>query len=228
MPRTAAPRRPARNPKPADLRAVVGEDTPTPPTEPKPVPEDIPTATQENKAAPKPRAGTLEARLAQTFASVSPIPAFMGDQYSSFIVASRSAKFAHDLAELAKVNPRLKKMLENMLDGGAYGGVLFSGAAMLLPILWSYGVIPPPPMDPFAPFYPQLPPGVVPRSVRKAGSSAGTRAGATPDDRKAAPKSSGGAPGPASVASNPGGTGDPTGVVTVKPGMHPPVNPSAA
>jgi hypothetical protein len=226
MANTSAPRRPRRPAgKPADLRTVV-DPTENPPTEPKPVLEDIPMATTEQKPPVRPRSGSLEARLAQVFASASPLPALMGDQYSAFIIASRSAKFAHDLAELAKVNPRLKKALEGMLDGGAYGGVLFSGAAMLLPILWAYGVIPPPPVDPFAPFYPQLPPGVVPRSVRKASRSAANRADSAPGANRA-PNAPGGAPGPATVAKNPSGDNTPEGVVTVKPEMVPPGNPAA-
>lgn len=227
MAETTAPRRPSRTPrrppgKAADIRNIV--DTDNPPTEPKPVPEDIPTATTEKKAT-KPRAGTLEARLAQAFATAAVPAGLAGDQYSAFIITTRSGAFAHDLAELAKINATLKRVLENALDGGVYGGVVFSGAALILPILWAYGIIPPPPIDPFAPFYPQLPPSVVPRSARKARSSAASRADSAPGARTA-PDAPGGAPGPATVARNPS-VGDPDGVVTVKPGMVPPGNPHA-
>lgn len=195
-------------------RATPLEDTPNPPTEPVPEPEIAQLA-----PTPKARAGSLESRLAQAFAGVSPLPAFMGDQYSAFILASRSAKFAHDLAELAKVNTKLKKMLEGMLDGGAYGGVIFSGAAMLLPIAWGYGILPHPGFDPFQAFYPTVPPGIMPRSAT-AGRSKPTGGG-----------NSGGARVPVEAPSaTPEGSRPetPPGVVTVPPGAHPPVHPAAS
>ena len=138
----------------------------------------------------------------------------MGDQYSSYILATRSAKFSHDLAELAKVNTRLKKTLEGFLDGGAYGGVLFSGLAMILPILWAYGIFPAPPFDPFAPFYPTVPAEVVPPSAKANRRSASSRAAATPDSESVPNR--GGAP-----------VDTPPGVVVVTPSMVPPINPAA-
>lgn len=221
------PRRKPATRKPANLRNVVG-DTPNPPRDPaETLREETPpkSAAKEtaSRASSKPRSGTLEARLAEAFSGMVFLPAMAGDQYSAFIIATRSARFAHDLAELAKVNPRVKKILEGLLDGGTYGGVFFSGAAMLLPILWAYGIIPPPPIDPFAPFYPNVPPEVIAqlqekqkgRSTRK---STGQNRRA---DRKQESESG------HSPASAPGSNGDPIGVVTVKPGTVPPVNPAA-
>lgn len=208
------PRRRAPRAKPADIRNIVG-DTPNPPTPPIPEPEDIPKARSE----PKPRAGTIEARLNDAFAGFSLVPAFAGDSYSSFIIASRSPKFCHDLAEVCKVNPRVKKYVETFLDGGAYGGVFLSGAAMLIPILSAYGILPPMPADPFAmPIfgYPPLPDGITPRSrPRKTGRSAR--------------RGSGGNPSGAGVMDGtpaPSAPGSPPGVVTVPKGAHP--NPNAA
>lgn len=194
-----------------NLENIVNDDTPNPPTEPIPEPDPAPKT-------PKPKAGSLESRLAQAFASVAILPSFAGDQYSSFILASRSQKFSHDLAELAKVNPRVKKTLEGMLDGGAYGGVMFSGAAMLLPIIWSYGILPAPPFDPFSAFYPQVPSGVSPRSTRRDTSRSGRKGGTA----------TGGGPVGGSSTGAPGPQDDPPpGVVTVRPGAHPPVSPAA-
>lgn len=202
------PRKPRGNINIAPL-----EDTPTPPTEPKP--EPMVTAPR----ATKPRAGSLENRLGEAFASMAILPSLTGDQYSSFILASRSQKFAHDLAELAKVNPRIKRTLEGLLDGGAYGGVMFSGAAMLFPILWSYGIIPAPPVDFFGAFYPPVPAGIVPRTARVAASRSSGKGGPHPSVSGSSPGTEG-APSPLSNA--------PDGVVTVKPGAHPPMNPAAA
>lgn len=176
-----------------------------------------------SKRAPKARAGSLESRLAQTLAQVAIVPTFAGDQYSSFIIASRSAAFAHDLAELARVNKNVDKILRGMMDGGAYGGVIVTGMAMLLPILWGYGVLPAPPIDPFAPFYPTVPAGVLPRSALRQNvpSSATTPVGQ--------PGGTGGAervpPVQRSAQMRPE---HPEGVVTVRPGAHPPSNSAAA
>lgn len=221
------PRRKPAARKSADIRNVVG-DTPNPPRNPtETLASETPPRSAAKESAPrvasKPRAGTLEARLAEALSGMVFLPAMAGDQYSAFILASRSQRFAHDLAELAKVNPRVKKTLEGLLDGGAYGGVFFSGAAMLLPILWAYGIIPPPPIDPFAPFYPPVPPEVITQlQVKQADRS--TRK-STGQNRRADRKREGSPGNP--PASAPGNNGGPEGVVTVKPGMVPPVNPAA-
>lgn len=243
MPIPRTPRKPAakRAPRakrtPTDIRNLVDGPDEAPATEPKPVPEDPIAQAQETLGdiglgtdKKPPRAGSLESRLAEVFASSALLPAMTGDTYSAFIIGTRSSKFAHDLAELAKVNPRIKRILESMLDGGAYGGVFFSGAALLLPILWSYGILPAPPIDPFAAFYTQLPPGVVPRSARKTSESTprSGRPGGTPS-AGGAPSARGSAPGPAATSPSPHpGDGPPPGVVTVPRGAHPPVNAAAA
>jgi hypothetical protein len=238
IPRTSkrTPPRRAAAKKAADVRKVVdGEAPPTPPT---PVSEDNPPVNnfeeaQEflrdatGNAPPKPRKGSLEARLKEVFAGTAILPAMAGDSYSAFIIATRSDKFAHDLAEIAAVNPRVKRIIEGFLDGGAYGGVFFSGAALFLPIAWAYGILPRPPVDPFAPFYPALPPGVVPRQSRKTSDSTPNRSVGDSPGQSRARRAPGSAPGPASVGHNPAGDGPPPGVVTVPPGAHPPVNPAA-
>lgn len=215
MPRVPA-KKPAPKRAPENVRTEAPRDTPSPPTMPTPEPEPA-----SKPKATKPRSGTLEHRLAEALASAAIIPAFTGDQYSAFILSTRSAKFAHDLSELAKVNATLKRGLENLLDGGAYGGVMFSGAAMLLPILWSYGVIPAPPLDPFGAFYDPVPAGVLPRSVQVRSSK---RNAGSADSRKANGQSSGSAP--ASRVPT-GGEEPPEGVVTVRPSAVPPINPAA-
>lgn len=214
-------KRTPRKPAPASLSNLIGNEPEretldeNPSTEPISVPE--PTSPR-TKAPARPRSGSLEARLSEAFASVSLIPSFVGDQYSSFIIASRSDKFAHDLAELAKVNPRVKRTLEGLLNGGAYGGLMFSGMALLLPIMWSYGIIPAPPFDPFSAFYPSLPDGVVPRS-------------ATRPPREARKSPQPGSAGPVErvpVTSPQEAPGAPMGVVTVRPNAVPPVSAAAA
>lgn len=215
--RKPAARRPAKR-APANVRNIIGDDrvtdTPTPPTPPMPEPE---RQTATPKASSKPRSGSLESRLGEAFASIAVVPTMVGDPYSGYIVATRSAKLSHDLAELAKVNPRVKKFLEMLLDGGAVGGVMFSGAALLLPVMWSLGAIPAPPFDPFAAFYPPVPDGILPRSVIRAhGSSTGSRAAADPSGGVATP------PGGSAPVQDP-----PPGVVTVKKGAHPPMNAAA-
>lgn len=202
----------ARAPQNIKVETEAPRDTPNPPTMPV---VDEPTNVRPPQA--RARAGSLESRIAQSLASVSVIPTFVGDPYSSFILASRSEKFAHDLAELAKVNPGVKRFLENALDGGAWGGVIFSGAAMIIPILVRYRIIPgDPSFDPFAMFYPPVPAELVPPPrTPRASRAASTPSPDVPPVR--VPPSGGGA----------GGTG-PIGVVTVQPGMVPPVNPAAA
>src|ERR1700755_3656483 len=70
------------------------QDTPTPPTEPVAQPEPELREEPLLKSAAKPRAGSIEARLTEAFSSAAIIPTFAGDQYSAYIIATRSQRFA--------------------------------------------------------------------------------------------------------------------------------------
>lgn len=122
---------------------------------PQPEPEAQVPPVQEPPQPPrqsKPRAGSLEARLAE-FLGICSFPfAAAGDQYSAQIVALRSPALATALADLAKENAAIKRVLERVLEGSAWGAVGLAAASIILPICQHHGMIPG--SDPFAAILP--------------------------------------------------------------------------
>lgn len=93
----------------------------------------------------------LKGRLEEFFAGMALIPMAAGDVYSAHIISSRSTHLAEAWADLAKQNPAVKRVLEGLLQGGAWGGVLLASGSIVVPILGHYGVLPA--MDPWAGVY---------------------------------------------------------------------------
>lgn len=99
-----------------------------------------------------PRAGSLEARLADLLAASSIAFAVSGDVYSAQVVSLRSPALASALADLAKENAAVRRILDRLLEGSAWGSVLFALAAIIIPICQAHGIIPG--SDPFVAMMP--------------------------------------------------------------------------
>jgi hypothetical protein len=101
-------------------------------------------------AAPPPRAraGSLESKLGELFGSFSLVFAATGDQYCAEIVAQRSPALAAAWADLAKQNASVKRVLEGLVEGSAWGAVIFSTLGITIPIAKHHGLYNGP--DPFA------------------------------------------------------------------------------
>lgn len=174
----------------------------------------------------------LRARLEEWFSGMALLPMAVGDHYSAHIIASRAGHLAEAWADLAKTNPGVRKVLEGMLQGGAWGGVILASGSVLVPILGHYGLLPP--VDPWAGLYgpPPVPQGrrpIVPPPPGQTGPQAPPQAPQGPGmgHHRGAPPivpDNPRANGAGTVATNSDGTGDmtppiapgqPAGVVTV-------------
>jgi hypothetical protein len=101
--------------------------------------------------SPGGRTPPLQKRLEDFLATPAMAYAAAGDQYGAWIIASRTPAMAEAWYELSKQNAAVKRNLERLLTGGAWGGVVLNSAAVLLPLLSHHGVIPI--EDPFTPMF---------------------------------------------------------------------------
>lgn len=105
---------------------------------------------------PKPgRKPQLQAKLEELLASPALVYSFAGDEYAAHIIATRTPAMAQAWYELSQQNAGIRRMLERLTQGSAWGGVILSSAAVAVPLLSHHGVIPVP--DPFAALYPAPP-----------------------------------------------------------------------
>src|SRR5436190_14069388 len=153
------------------------------------------------KATPA-RKPPLQRRLEEFFAAPAAVYAAVGHQYPAQIIAVRSPALAEDLYKLSQENPAVKRLLERLMEGGAWGGVVVSVASILLPILSYHGVDPL--GDPFQGFMegpslptrgPIVPPPPAPAPSASPGSNGGGR-----DDTGFTPGVGSGPPGTVTVA----------------------------
>lgn len=102
-------------------------------------------------ATAKPRATrtpALQAKLEQFFAIPAMAFAAGGDTYSAEILSTRGPLVAEAWYELSKQNSTVKRMLESLVEGSAWGGVIFSSLSVVIPIAKHKGLYRGP--DPFA------------------------------------------------------------------------------
>jgi hypothetical protein len=97
---------------------------------------------------PKPRTPPLQKKLEEFFSAPALMFSFTGDDYPAQIVAMRTPMMAEAWYELSKQNAGVKRILERLTEGGAWGMVTISSLAVVVPILQYYDVIPG--NDPFA------------------------------------------------------------------------------
>jgi hypothetical protein len=161
-----------------------------------------------------PRTGQLETKLGEFFGAFSLVFAAAGDDYCAWVVASRSPQLASAWADLAKQNPAVKRVLEGLVEGSAWGGVIISSLAIALPIAKHHGLWRGP--DPFSMLMP-APPEV---AAKMNGNNNGNGNGGKPASY-AWTKASGDAPAPQPTPSDDDSDymssmpGAPPGVVTV-------------
>ncbi len=89
----------------------------------------------------------LKGKLTELFAGMALIPMAAGDHYSAHIISTRAPHLAEAWADLARQNPAVKRILEGLVQGGAWGGVALATGSVLVPILGHYGMLPP--IDPW-------------------------------------------------------------------------------
>lgn len=89
----------------------------------------------------------IEEGLTDLFSGFALAAQFQGNDVAYVILTSRGPKVAAAWAELARQNASVRRVLERLMTGGAWGGVVVSTLSMALPLAESYGAHVP---NPFA------------------------------------------------------------------------------
>jgi hypothetical protein len=113
---------------------------------------------QKETPRPRPRQPKLETQLEDFFGGIALMVAAMGDQVCAEIIATQAKPLADAYGNLARKNERVRRMLEMMMEGSAWGQVITVTAATVIPIAahhdlypkgfplpFSFGIGPPPP-----------------------------------------------------------------------------------
>lgn len=80
----------------------------------------------------------------------------LGDEYPTQVIKTRAPFVAEAWYELSKESPAVKRVLENLTTGGAWGGVVVTSAAMILPVVTYYFGPTATAMDPFSGLFPPI------------------------------------------------------------------------
>lgn len=129
-------------------------------TRPKDVPKEKPREPQEPpQVGPKGPGSTSTAsgkptKFHRELAEFMSLPALAfelkGDIYPAYVWNTRITKHAYAWGDLAEKNPALKRKLQKMMEGGAYGALVMTGLGVAVPILAYYGLYPRGMINPFA------------------------------------------------------------------------------
>lgn len=84
----------------------------------------------------------MERKLEDFFTYFSLPFAAVGDIYCAEVIAAGAPQLAEAWAALAKENANVKRVLDKMMQGGAWGGVVVSTAAVVIPIAGHHGLLP--------------------------------------------------------------------------------------
>lgn len=98
----------------------------------------------------------LQKQLEEFLGTPALIYGAVGDEYGAWIIANRTPAMAEAWYELAQQNAGVRRVLENLVEGSAWGGVILSSLSVVLPLLVHHGVVPVA-QDPF-----NLMPGMAP------------------------------------------------------------------
>lgn len=128
------------------------------PTAVKP-PED---AKADDDVAPKKRRGRppgsknrtsykkIEDSLNEYIGGFALVFAMAGDQHCAAVIAQGGPNLAKAWAEVARQNEGVMRVLEKMMQGGAWGGVIISTLGIALPIMEHHHLLPAGIPNPFA------------------------------------------------------------------------------
>lgn len=167
---------------------------------------------------PEPKGGRLkplERRLQEFFATIALGLQLTGDDFAATVVNRRAGELAKAWDRLARENPAVKRVLEGLLTGGAFGEAAMVTLGTIIPILWHRGMVP----DAFGlPFAQGVVPDILADEMGKAADRMTADAAATEARKPPEKAGEGPAPGPAAM-------GEP-GAVSQRPPDPPQAPPS--
>lgn len=216
----AVPRRSKSSPGPGSTGTT---DTAAPRRVPPP-PNDGPPPPPGPAAAPKPRATgggnrpQLQKSLEELFSAPALLYALKGDEWAEAHITEHAPRLAEAWYKLAQKNPAVRRMLENLTTGSAWGGVAVATGVTVLPLLAHHNALPGPLGNVFS---------GVPTTGGNSGPTVPPPPGASgprvrPPAPQGPPRARGGTPPPGPMVPPPGGPmtaptapGAPAGVVTV-------------
>ncbi len=119
------------------------EDTP-PRTDGKPKTDTPPPRQQqaEPKRRRPPWAPKLEAQIADAYRAIGAGFAMTGDEFSSALIGSQAPALATAWVELAERDANVRKTLERLMSGSAWGSIVMMHIMIIFPILAHRDLIP--------------------------------------------------------------------------------------
>lgn len=96
----------------------------------------------EGKRTPK--WAKLEQELVQMYSALALPFAAVGDEFCANVIAGNAETLASGWIDLAQQNPNVEKVLQSLVTGGAWGGVIMTHAFVALPIAAHHNLIPGP------------------------------------------------------------------------------------
>jgi len=111
------------------------------PADAPPPPDAPPKREKRERAIPAPRTTSLEKRLTELYVSLGSL-VVVADPTCGQAVIAAAPETAAALEALAKENPKVRKALEKMLAGGAWGGVLMAHFPIVVTVLAHHNMLP--------------------------------------------------------------------------------------
>lgn len=84
----------------------------------------------------------IEESLATQFTMIG-TAVYAFNSYDGTVILQGTPKLSAALANLCEKNPKIKKNIERMLAGGAYGEVIVAAAFIAIPIMANHNMMPP-------------------------------------------------------------------------------------
>lgn len=125
---------------------VNGAGTSEPPPQRRRPPRRAPKADGEQPKSPRPKTSprqpSIEKQLEEFFGFIAVAIGATGDMYCAQVVATQAKPLADAWGELARKNDRVRAIIERMMEGSTWGGVVFATMVTVIPIAAHHGLYP--------------------------------------------------------------------------------------
>lgn len=84
----------------------------------------------------------LEQQLTDVYTSIAIPFSMFGDEFTSKLILKRASTLASSWVDLAQENPSVERVINQLITGSAWGGVIVTHAMVVVPIAAHRGLIP--------------------------------------------------------------------------------------